>query len=204
MELCRCPSPCQHSHVPPPMTDEMDCRSSTCTRSQISRALNKPTTGQLLLLRLEPAKVHLGTWEGRGGEGEQTVGGWPKLVDGKGGKSVWSGYRVCRVYKICHKSNCMHISVQGVGNERPVNIRLSFELDVQAPEECNLYVMLAHVVALEAQSQHFRQAGTNLAHPRTSAWFMKSLREGKVYIAVPACGGSLAEAKRACNQTSPN
>eukprot|EP00983_Pelagomonas_calceolata_P040675 1137724-Pelagomonas_calceolata.AAC.5 len=29
-------------------------------------------------------------------------------------------------------------------------------------------------------------------------------REGKGYIAVPACGGSLAEAKRACNQTSPN
>eukprot|EP00967_Tisochrysis_lutea_P125272 scaffold210410_cov17-Tisochrysis_lutea.AAC.3 len=27
-------------------------------------------------------------------------------------------------------------------------------------------------------------------------------REGKGYIAVPACGGSLAEAKRACNQTS--
>eukprot|EP00983_Pelagomonas_calceolata_P082162 1155834-Pelagomonas_calceolata.AAC.5 len=29
-------------------------------------------------------------------------------------------------------------------------------------------------------------------------------REGKGYIAVPACGGSLAEAKRACKQTSPN
>eukprot|EP00983_Pelagomonas_calceolata_P100431 1158566-Pelagomonas_calceolata.AAC.6 len=29
-------------------------------------------------------------------------------------------------------------------------------------------------------------------------------REGKGYIAVPACRGSLAEAKRACNQTSPN
>eukprot|EP00983_Pelagomonas_calceolata_P046088 1139993-Pelagomonas_calceolata.AAC.8 len=29
-------------------------------------------------------------------------------------------------------------------------------------------------------------------------------REGKGYIAVPACGGSLAEAKRACNQTSPS
>eukprot|EP00983_Pelagomonas_calceolata_P084711 1156410-Pelagomonas_calceolata.AAC.6 len=29
-------------------------------------------------------------------------------------------------------------------------------------------------------------------------------REGKGYIAVPACGGSLTEAKRACNQTSPN
>eukprot|EP00983_Pelagomonas_calceolata_P130496 1161688-Pelagomonas_calceolata.AAC.12 len=27
---------------------------------------------------------------------------------------------------------------------------------------------------------------------------------GKGYIAVPACGGSLAEARRACNQTSPN
>eukprot|EP00983_Pelagomonas_calceolata_P066353 1148991-Pelagomonas_calceolata.AAC.3 len=26
---------------------------------------------------------------------------------------------------------------------------------------------------------------------------------GKGYIAVPACRGSLAEAKRACNQTSP-
>eukprot|EP00983_Pelagomonas_calceolata_P046786 1140334-Pelagomonas_calceolata.AAC.1 len=26
------------------------------------------------------------------------------------------------------------------------------------------------------------------------------LREGKGYIAVPACGGSLAEAKRACNK----
>eukprot|EP00983_Pelagomonas_calceolata_P067727 1149589-Pelagomonas_calceolata.AAC.1 len=30
------------------------------------------------------------------------------------------------------------------------------------------------------------------------------LREGKGYIAVPACGGSLAEAKRACNPTKPN
>eukprot|EP00983_Pelagomonas_calceolata_P078190 1154187-Pelagomonas_calceolata.AAC.2 len=30
---------------------------------------------------------------------------------------------------------------------------------------------------LEAQSQHFRQADTNLANPRTSAWFMKSLRQ---------------------------
>eukprot|EP00983_Pelagomonas_calceolata_P075315 1152956-Pelagomonas_calceolata.AAC.5 len=29
-----------------------------------------------------------------------------------------------------------------------------------------------------------------------------TVREGKGYIAVPACGGSLAEAKRACNQTS--
>eukprot|EP00983_Pelagomonas_calceolata_P055076 1143969-Pelagomonas_calceolata.AAC.1 len=28
-------------------------------------------------------------------------------------------------------------------------------------------------------------------------------REGKGYIAVPACGGSLAEAKRACNQNCP-
>eukprot|EP00983_Pelagomonas_calceolata_P050692 1142087-Pelagomonas_calceolata.AAC.12 len=26
------------------------------------------------------------------------------------------------------------------------------------------------------QSQHFRQADTNLANPRTSAWFMKFLR----------------------------
>eukprot|EP00983_Pelagomonas_calceolata_P063431 1147717-Pelagomonas_calceolata.AAC.3 len=31
-------------------------------------------------------------------------------------------------------------------------------------------------VTLEAQSQHFRHADTNLANPRTSAWFMKSLR----------------------------
>eukprot|EP00983_Pelagomonas_calceolata_P019197 604085-Pelagomonas_calceolata.AAC.1 len=30
------------------------------------------------------------------------------------------------------------------------------------------------------------------------------VREGKGYIAVPACGGNLAEAKRACNQTSLN
>eukprot|EP00967_Tisochrysis_lutea_P055589 scaffold69951_cov19-Tisochrysis_lutea.AAC.1 len=29
-------------------------------------------------------------------------------------------------------------------------------------------------------------------------------REGKGYIAAPACGCSLAEAKHACNQTSPN
>eukprot|EP00983_Pelagomonas_calceolata_P077359 1153823-Pelagomonas_calceolata.AAC.3 len=29
-------------------------------------------------------------------------------------------------------------------------------------------------------------------------------REGKGYIAAPACGGSLAEAKRACNQTIAN
>eukprot|EP00983_Pelagomonas_calceolata_P023108 727959-Pelagomonas_calceolata.AAC.1 len=29
-------------------------------------------------------------------------------------------------------------------------------------------------IALEALSQHFKHANTNLAYPRTSAWFMKS------------------------------
>eukprot|EP00983_Pelagomonas_calceolata_P049983 1141749-Pelagomonas_calceolata.AAC.2 len=40
-----------------------------------------------------------------------------------------------------------------------------------------------------SQSKHLMQ---------TQIW-----KEGKGYIAVPAWGGSLAEAKRACNQTSP-
>eukprot|EP00983_Pelagomonas_calceolata_P099070 1158419-Pelagomonas_calceolata.AAC.13 len=56
------------------------------------------------------------------------------------------------------------------------------------------------------QSQHFRHADTNLANPRTPAWFMKSLRrdallggaelnrKGKGYIAALAYEGSLAKA----------
>eukprot|EP00983_Pelagomonas_calceolata_P028458 891123-Pelagomonas_calceolata.AAC.1 len=37
----------------------------------------------------------------------------------------------------------------------------------------------------------------------TKAVFGSQGREGKSYIAVPACGGSLPEARRACNQSTP-
>eukprot|EP00983_Pelagomonas_calceolata_P071548 1151293-Pelagomonas_calceolata.AAC.2 len=52
------------------------------------------------------------------------------------------------------------------------------------------------------QSQHFRRADTNLANPRTSAWFMKSLKQNKItslYLPTRAAERNT----EACNQTWP-
>eukprot|EP00983_Pelagomonas_calceolata_P084782 1156430-Pelagomonas_calceolata.AAC.1 len=45
-----------------------------------------------------------------------------------------------------------------------------------------------------------QQASALLPEPTLNAHAARyAIREGKGYIAVPACGGSLAEANRACN-----
>eukprot|EP00983_Pelagomonas_calceolata_P134225 1162037-Pelagomonas_calceolata.AAC.2 len=47
-------------------------------------------------------------------------------------------------------------------------------------------------------------SNTGICNAASNAFgFSTGGRKGKGYIAVPACGGSLAEAKRACNHTSP-
>eukprot|EP00983_Pelagomonas_calceolata_P134930 1162106-Pelagomonas_calceolata.AAC.7 len=56
----------------------------------------------------------------------------------------------------------------------------------------------------------FKDLACTCLNQDANAWGQKrarheQTREGKAYIAVPACGGSLAEAKRhgACDQNSP-
>eukprot|EP00983_Pelagomonas_calceolata_P044297 1139248-Pelagomonas_calceolata.AAC.1 len=52
----------------------------------------------------------------------------------------------------------------------------------------------------ESETRGYSESNTPPRNSNLTNLFLQQDREGKGYIAVPACGGSLAEAKRACKK----